>query len=86
MADVIFSEESITDDDQVKQGRKFFPTSAVKVNMHIKYQFERGNLTVQGTDHRTAYKLKAFLPLGDVLLVACTVLGSNNLHLLPAIL
>lgn len=41
---------------------------------------------VRGTDHNTACKLKAFLPLGDVLLVACTALGSNNLHPLPAIL
>lgn len=32
------------------------------------------------------WKLKAFLPLSDVLLVACTVLGSNNPHLLPATL
>lgn len=41
MAEVIFSEESITHNHcQAKQGRKFFPTSAVRVRM-----------TVQGTDH-----------------------------------
>lgn len=76
MAKVIFSEEPLTDNHcQAKQGRKFFPASAVRVRM-----------TVQGTDHDSACKLKALLPLGDVLLVAYTVLGSNNLHLLHAIL
>lgn len=76
MTEVILNEEPLTDNHcQAKQGRKFFPTSAVRVRM-----------TVQGTDHNCACKLKALLPLGDVLLVAYTVLGSNNQHLLPAIL
>lgn len=76
MTEVIFNEEPLTDNHcQAKQGRKFFPTSAVRVRM-----------TVQGTDHNCACKLKALLPLGDVLLVAYTVLGSNNQQLLPAIL
>jgi len=44
MAEVIFSEESVTDSDQVKQGRKCFPTSAVKVRMHIKPPFRKRKL------------------------------------------
>lgn len=76
MGEVILSEESLTDNHcQDKQGRKFLSTSAVRVRM-----------TVQGTDHNSACKLKVLLPSGDVLLVAYTVLGSNNPHLLPVIL
>lgn len=77
MAEAIFSEESIINKDQVKQGR------TAKVRMHTNPQFRR---SVHSAGHNTVWKLKAFLPLSDVLLVACTVLGSNNPHLLPATL
>lgn len=37
MAEVIFSEEPLTDNHcQAKQGRKFFPASAVRVRMRVR--------------------------------------------------
>lgn len=81
--EVISSKGPITDENQL-QRRKFFPTSTVKAAHQTPLQKEETLL--QGTDQNTACKLKACLPSGDVLLVACIVLGSNNPHLLHAIL